>query len=156
MNDHRLLHRATFFYTAMQRSRSNIMEKPHDLLLDGGFCSKGIAVEVCTSSGVTPSCGLAKKSRVQGCTSSFEKNTPLRQKWGSPVVGQPGRHCRHTHSVCRLISRIPSRPPVTLNVPAYKHLKGRYNWGAKPRTVRLAATAIRIQVTRRGPWSRLA
>ena len=30
VNDHRLLHRATIFYTAMQRSRSSIMKKPHD------------------------------------------------------------------------------------------------------------------------------
>ena len=28
VNDHRLLHRVTIFYTTMQRSRSNIMEKP--------------------------------------------------------------------------------------------------------------------------------
>ena len=31
---------------------------------------------------------------------------------------QPSRHRRHTHPVCRLISHISSRPPVTLNVPA--------------------------------------
>ena len=31
---------------------------------------------------------------------------------------KPGRHRRHTHPVCRLVSHIPSRRPVTLNVPA--------------------------------------
>ena len=45
------------------------------------FLSLRIVVEVMCTSGVTPSCELAKKSRVQDCTSSFEK-TPLFAKNG--------------------------------------------------------------------------
>jgi len=45
--------------------------------------------------------------------------TPIRQEMGvSRCRPQPGRHRRHTHPVCRLISHISSRQPVTLSVPA--------------------------------------
>ena len=64
------------------------------------FLSLRIVVEVMCTSGVTPSCELAKKSRVQDCTSSFEKTPLFAKKWGSPAVGRSQSDPAGAHTWC--------------------------------------------------------
>ena len=64
------------------------------------FLSLRIVVEVMCTSGVTPSCELAKKSRVQDCTSSFEKTPLFAKKWGSPAVGRSQSGPAGAHTWC--------------------------------------------------------
>ena len=68
---------------------------------------------------ITPSRGLVRTSRAQGCTSSFEKHPYPPKNGGLPrsAVARSAQQV-YTQSVCHLISYISSRPPVTLNVPA--------------------------------------
>jgi len=135
VNDHRLLHRATILYTTVQGLRSIIIEKPHDC-----YCMMVSVPKESLLKFVHFWCKPKRWIREEKVESK-DVHLPSKKHPSPPKMGvsccrpQPGRHSRHTHPVCRLVSHIPSRPPVTLNVPAYKHLKEWYNWVAKSRTV---------------------
>ena len=65
------------------------------------FLSLRIVVEVMCTPGVTPtSCELVKKSRVQECTSSFEKTPLFAKKWGTPAVGRSHSGPAGAHTWC--------------------------------------------------------
>ena len=135
VNDRRLLHRATIFYAAMQGLRSIIMEKPRDCCWTMVSVPKESLLKF-VHFWCNPKRWIREEKVEPKNVHLPSKKHPSPPKMGvSRCRPQPGRHRRHTHPVCRLVSHIPSRPPVTLNIPAYKHLKERYNWVAKSRAV---------------------
>ena len=81
--DHRLLHLTAIFYTVMQGSRS-IMAKPHDCYWAMASVPKKSLLKFWTPR-CNPKRWIRENSRIQGCTSSFEK-TPLFAKNGGVVA----------------------------------------------------------------------
>ena len=107
VNDHRLLHRATIFYTAVQGLRSIIMEKPRDCYWTMVSVPKESWLKF-----VHFWCNLKRwirEEKVESKDAHLRKNTPLRQKWGSPVAGHSQAGTAGTHIRCDAWSLISPR-----------------------------------------------
>ena len=76
------------------------------------FLCQGIVVEVWTLRR-NPKRWTRENSRVQGCTSSFEKTPLFAKKWGSPVVGRSQAGTAGAHIRCSVWSLVPSAPRTT-------------------------------------------
>ena len=94
--DHRLLHLTAIFYTVMQGSRS-IMAKPHDCYWAMASVPKKLLLKFWTPR-CNPKCWIREDSRIQGCTSSFEKTPLFAKNGGLPLsavaTGTAGTHIR--------------------------------------------------------------
>ena len=80
VNDHRLLHRAKIFYTAVQGLRGIIMKKPHDCYWTMVSVSKKSLLKF-GHSGVTPSAGFVRK------VESKDVHLPSKKNPSSPKMG---------------------------------------------------------------------
>ena len=100
VNDHRLLHRATISFIRRCNVRAaTSWRSPHDLLLlDDGFCAQESLLKF-VHSGVTPSAGLVRIVEPKDVHLP-SKNTPIRQKWGSPAVGRSQAGTAGAHNRC--------------------------------------------------------
>ena len=102
------------------------------MILRAMISASGIVVVEVRTLWCNPKRWARENSRAQGCTSSFEKHPYPPKNGGLPrsAAARPAQQV-YTQSVCHLISHISSRPPVTLNVPAYKHHKNGTTGGKK-------------------------